>query len=159
MKKFLMIVLPPLVVFGVFALVIRLDRYYHEIRFELISEGTMHSLMAYFFFFWPLLLIDAVLTQLLITIPLWRWLKHKSRATKIGAISIWTLICLIFSLAVSYAMWGSMDYFDQWMKSCFVMMMVQLFYWLVVILTLYFVDHNPKLNQPPTPSDRVSPEL
>ena len=146
MKAFLKVFLPPLIAFAIFAAETKVDSLYHEMRFELISEGTFHSLMAYFYYFGPLLFIVALLTQYVIVLPVWRRVKHKKGA-RVTMLILLAFICLAFSVAVSYLMWGSVEYLHNWFDSCLIMMGVQTGYWLIDLLTLYLLDREPKLTK------------
>jgi hypothetical protein len=144
MKGFFKVFLPPVLTFSIFWAVIKIDSLYHQIRFEHISEGTLHSLMAYFFYFAPLLFLVALLTQFLLVIPIWNRIKNRPSAKKVALI-ILIVICFIFSVAVSYLMWGSVRYLSSWIRSCLIMISVQLFYWFINVLILHLLDRNSKV--------------
>jgi hypothetical protein len=140
MRGFFKIFLPPIAAFVVFTVIIKLDAMNYHFRFGQISDGTIHSLMAYFHFFWPLLFADALLTQAVIVIPLWNRLHHATIKTRITTIILLVVTCLIFSLGVSFMMWGTLDYLLNWLRSFIVMVGVQLIYWFIVLSLLSMLE-------------------
>jgi hypothetical protein len=132
MRSFFKVIVPPSAAFIVFAVVIKLDSFNRSFSFGQISDGTIHSLMAYFYFFWPLLLVDALLTQIVMVVPVWNRLKNGSALGRAIAISVLVTVCILFSLGVSIIMWGSFNQFGHWFRSFIVMNCVQLIYWIVV---------------------------
>ena len=97
MRKLLKVILPPLVGFAAYFLAVRYSSVYFSLRIDEMGEGTIMAFMAYFRFFMPLLFVVAILTQLLIVVPVWDRVFLKSKTGKFVSSLILYLICLFFA--------------------------------------------------------------
>ena len=71
MRNLLKVLLPPFIGFAAYFVAIRYSSVYFTLRIDEMGEGTIESFMAYYRYFLPLLFTVAVLTQLLIVVPVW----------------------------------------------------------------------------------------
>jgi len=140
MKKLYKIVLPPLAAFLVFWVLIRFGPLAKHIGgLPDIGNETLYGLMDYFKLFTPLLFVTAVLTQLLIIIPLWR--KILSRAHRLMNILIFVcVITTVLSGMLSYLIWDKATGVSHLFVIFLFMAAVQAFYWLIDFGVLYWLD-------------------
>jgi len=140
MKKLLKVILPPLVAFLIFAALVK----YGPVAKHLggladIGNETLYGLMDYFKIFGPLLLLTALLTQLLIVLPLWRNVlssHHRMFVTLLGV----CLFTVLLSAAISYIIWDKVTGTSH-LGTIFVFMAgVQVFYWVINFGVLYLLD-------------------
>ena len=95
--------------------------------------------MDYFKIFAPLLFLTALLTQLLIIIPLWRRILKK--AHKLTNILIFVCATTtVLSAAVSYVIWDKATGTGHLISIFLFMAGVQVFYWLMNFGVLYLMD-------------------
>jgi hypothetical protein len=144
MRKLLKILLPPFIGFAVYFLTIRYSSVYFTLRIDEMGEGTIEAFMAYFRYFLPLLFTVAVLTQLLIVVPVWDRVFLKSKRGKLTSLLILIIICLIFAAGISYPIWDTAS--GEWhlVKVFLFMTAVQLLYWAVNLFVLYFLTAKPE---------------
>jgi glucan phosphoethanolaminetransferase (alkaline phosphatase superfamily) len=145
MRSLLKVLLPPFIGFGAYFLAVRYSSVYFALQIDKLGEGTVESFMAYFKYFMPLLFVVAVLTQYLIVVPVWDRLFLKSNRGKIISIIVLCLICLLFAAFISYCIWDRQS--SRWhvVKVCAFMTSVQLVYWTVNLVALYFLDPKPEV--------------
>ncbi len=143
MRKLLKVLLPPLIGFAAYFIAIRYSSVYFTLRIDEMGEGTIESFMAYYRYFLPLLFIVAVLTQLLIIVPVWERVFLKSKTGKFISLLILCFICLLFAAGISYAIWDEQSGIWHLIKVCFFMTAVQLVYWAVNLFVLYFLNKKP----------------
>jgi hypothetical protein len=143
MRKLLKVLLPPLIGFAAYFIAIRYSSVYFTLRIDEMGEGTIESFMAYYRYFLPLLFIVAVLTQLLIVVPVWERVFLKSKTGKFISLLILCFICLLFAAGISYTIWDEQSGIWHLIKVCFFMTAVQLVYWAVNLFVLYFLNKNP----------------
>ena len=100
--------------------------------------------MAYFRYFMPLLFIVAILTQLLIVVPVWDRVFLRSNTGKFISLLILCLICLLFAAGISYAIWDKAS--GEWhlIKVFLFMTAVQLIYWFVNLVVVYLLAKKPE---------------
>jgi len=139
MRKLLKVILPPLVGFAAYFLAVRYSSVYFTLRIDEMGEGTIVAFMAYFRFFMPLLFVVAILTQLLIVVPVWDRVFLKSKAGKFVSLLILYLICLFFAAGFSYTIWDRQTGVNHLLKESFFMTAVQLVYWIVNLFVLYML--------------------
>jgi len=101
-----------------------------------MGVGNLVSFMAYYRFLLPLLFADAVLTQLLIVIPLWNNVLNKSRIFKTNVFVDVAFICLMFAFGISYAIWDAGSGVIHFFKTFIFMTAVQLVYWTINLFVL-----------------------
>ena len=144
MRSLLKVLLPPFVGFGAYFLAVRYSSVYFALRIDKLGEGTVESFMTYFKYFMPLLFVVAVLTQHLIVVPVWDRVFLKSNKGKLISVLILCLICLLFAAFISYCIWDPQS--GRWhvIKVCMFMTAVQLIYWTVNLIVLYFLDPKPE---------------
>lgn len=144
MRKLLKVLLPTFVGFVVYFLAIRYSSVYFTLRIDEVGEGTITAFMAYFRYFLPLLFTVAVLTQLLIVVPVWDRVFLKSTTGKFISLGILYLICQLFAAGISYAIWDShQSGVRHWIKVCAFMTAVQMVYWAVNLFVLYLLTKKP----------------
>lgn len=142
MKKLLKIILPPLTAFFIFWILIKFRPLAKHIGgLPDIGNETLYGLMDYFKLFTPLLFITALLTQLLIIVPLWR--KILSRAHRLMNIMIFVCaVTTILSAIVSYLIWDRATGTGHLFVIFLFMAAVQAFYWFVDFGVLYWLDRS-----------------
>lgn len=140
MKKLLKIFLPPFAGFVIFAALIKFGPFAKHIGgLPDIGNETLYGLMDYFKIFTPLLFATAVLTQLLIIIPLWR--KILSRSHRLMHILMFVcIVTTILSAGISYLIWDSATGAGHLISIFLFMSVVQVFYWLINFGVLYRID-------------------
>ncbi|MFI5158049.1 MAG: hypothetical protein ACHQF4_04240 [Sphingobacteriales bacterium] len=142
MKKLYKIILPPLAAFFIFWMLIKFRPLAKHIGgLPDIGNETLYGLMDYFKLFTPLLFLTALLTQLLIIVPLWR--KILSRAHRLMNILIF--VCVVTTLLsgiVSYIIWDKATGSGHLFVIFLFMAAVQAFYWLIDFLVLYWIDRD-----------------
>jgi hypothetical protein len=140
MHKLLKVILPPLVAFAVFLVVVKLNMADHALGLSNISDGNIYSLMAYFKLFAALPLVVALLTQLLIIVPLWNGLLLKPFVAFVLAFIIIALICVVFASGLSYIIWDQSQGKGPFIKFIVYFTFVQVAYWAIIFLILYLLD-------------------
>jgi len=131
MKKLLKVLLPPFAGFLVYFFMVRYSSHYFELRIDEMGAGNLLSFMAFYRYLLPLLFTVAVLTQLLLVIPIWRNVVTKSTATKVLEALSLVFICLVFAAGISYAIWDKQDGVHHLLMQFAFMTTVQLGYWLI----------------------------
>lgn len=140
MRKLLKVVLPPLVAFAVFLVIVKFNMAKHELKLSTISDGNIYSLMAYFKLFAALPLAVALLTQLLIIVPLWNKLLLKSFWAFLLTFFVIALICVGFAVGVSYTIWDQEQGMRPFIMFIWYFTLIQLSYWAIIFLILYLLD-------------------
>jgi hypothetical protein len=144
MRKLLKVLLPTFVGFIVYFTAVRYSSVYFTLRIDEMGEGTITAFMAYYRYFLPLLFTVAVLTQLLIVVPVWDRIFLKSNTGKFISLGILYLICQLFAAGISYAIWDShQSGVKHWIKVCVFMTAVQMVYWTVNLFVLYLSTKKP----------------
>jgi hypothetical protein len=140
MKKLLKVLLPPLIAFMVFLVVVKFNMAHHSLALSNISDGNIYSLMAYYKLFAPLLFVVALLTQLLVIVPLRnKLLLMPGRAYVITFFAV-AIICLVFSTGVSYTIWDQEQGIAPFERFIGYFTIIQLNYWAITFLMLYLLD-------------------
>jgi len=140
MKTLLKVILPPLVAFAVFLVVVKFNMATHTLELGTISDGNIYSLMAYFKLFAALPLVVALLTQYLIIVPLWNKLLQKSVGAFLIAFFAIVLICIIFATGVSYIIWDQSQGIKPFTRFIFYFTVIQINYWAIIFFILYLLD-------------------
>jgi len=140
MKKLLKILLPPFVGFAFYFVGMRYSAHYFDLKIGQIGTGTLQGFMAYYRYVLPLLFGAAVLTQLLIAIPVWDKILLKPGSSRFWAIFFFVFVCLIMAAALSYPIWDRVSGTYHLLKVFLFMLAVQLFYWAVNFITLVIIE-------------------
>lgn len=154
--KLLKVLLPVLVDFGIFALVVYLNMPDHPMRIGEIGNGNLYSLMAYFHLFWGLLLADGILTQYLIIIPLWEKARHQGPGFRFKIGAFIALVCVLFAGALSYIIWAPEDGYEPLLAFWWYMIEIQAVYWLINFLVLYLLDRKQPVENPETEEAEIA---
>jgi hypothetical protein len=142
MRKLLKVLLPVLIDFGIFWVVVEYNMPDHPMKLIEIGNGNLYSLMAYFHLFWPLLLVVGILTQYLIIVPLWDNKAVKSlKARIIIGIGI-AVVCAAFAGAISYIIWDTSEGREPLLSFWWYLSEIQLVYWVVTFIILYLMDRR-----------------
>jgi formate/nitrite transporter FocA (FNT family) len=140
MKKLLKVILPPFIGFFIFFAGVRYSTVYFTLKIDEMGLGNLKSFMAFYRYTLPLLFLVAVLTQLLIIVPIWRSLVEKTAADKVNLIIDLFFICFVFALGISYAIWDPQRGIHNLVKLVGFMSAVQLVYWSINLLILYLLE-------------------
>ncbi|HVV55597.1 MAG TPA: hypothetical protein VHC47_09745 [Mucilaginibacter sp.] len=143
MRKLLKVILPPFVGFAVYFIAVRYSTVYFSLRIDEMGEGTLKSFMSFYRYLLPLLFTVAVLTQLLIVVPVWDKVRHKSLAGRIVGFLVLCFICLIFAAGISYLIWDKQTGIAHFVKVCIFMAGVQIGYWIINMLVLLLLSKKP----------------
>lgn len=139
MKKLLKVLLPVLIDFGIFWVVVKYNMPDHPMKLIEIGNGNLYSLMAYFHLFWPLLLVVGILTQYLIIVPLWDSKgAHSLKARVIIGICI-AFICIAFAGSISYIIWDPTQGRKPLLSFWWYLSEIQLIYWVITFVILYLL--------------------
>jgi len=139
MKKLFKILLPPFIALSVFFIAVRYSPYYFELKPNKMGDGNLESFMSYYRYVLPLIFLTAILTQVLIFIPIWdRVIEKPFRAKLIMLLGI-CLVCLVLSAGIAYAMWDNFSR-KHLINLCLFMTGVQVVYWLMNIVVMYLID-------------------
>ena len=142
MRSLLKVLLPPFIGFGAYFLAVRYSSVYFALRIDKLGEGTIESFMTYFKLFMPLLFLVTVLTQHLIVVPIWDRVFLRSNRGKLISSLILCFICMLFAALISYCIWDRRSGVWHVIKVCAFMTAVQLVYWTVNLIVLYFLDNK-----------------
>lgn len=140
MKNLLKVLLPPFIGFALYFIAIRYSPGYFALKFGQIGSGTLAGFKAYYRFALPLLYTIAVLTQLLIIVPVWNHLVQRSAARRLWIFFFVIVVCSIMAAAISYAVWDEATGEHRLIKTFVFMDVVQLVYWAINFLTLMLID-------------------
>jgi len=140
MKKLLKVILPPFIGFSLYFIGVRYSPDYFDLTIGQIGTGTLAGFMAFYKYALPLLFFIAILTQLLIVIPAWNSLVHRSGRAKIWSVFFLVLVCLLFAAGISYLIWDHADGTDRVVKTFLFMSAVQLVYWLINLFVLSVIE-------------------
>ncbi len=105
-----------------------------------MGMGNLQSFMAYYRYTLPLLFTVAVLTQLLVVVPVWRSLLKRPIANRVNVLTDLCFICLLFAFGVSYAIWDPEHGINDLVKLAAFMSAVQLVYWLINLAILFLLE-------------------
>jgi hypothetical protein len=138
--RFLRVILPPLVAFLVFAVIIKYNPLHHSFEgLSDIGDGSAAGLITYYKIFAPFQFVIALLTQYLIILPLWdRILEHHRRI--IGTFIGITIVCIIAAGGIAYMIWDRAVGTEHLIHITLFMTGVQLFYWLTNFLVMFVMD-------------------
>lgn len=136
MKKLLRVLLPPFVGFAIFFMAVRYSGLYFTLKFNEIGSCGLTGFMSYFRYALPLLFTDAVLTQLLITVPLYGYLKGKTMALKLSVGLDMFIVCLLFASLIGYAIYDETDSVLCLAKVITFLTGIQFLYWTINLLVL-----------------------
>lgn len=140
MKNLLKVLLPPFIGFALYFVAIRYSPGYFALKIGQIGTGTLAGFKAYYRYALPLLYIIAVLTQMLIVVPIWNHIVRRSLTRKLWIVFFFVMICSVMAAAISYAIWDQATGEHRLIKLFLFMDAVQLVYWAVNFLTLTLTD-------------------
>ena len=140
MKKLLKVLLPPFIGFSLYFIGVRYSPDYFDLNIGQIGTGTLAGFMAFYKLALPLLFTIAVLTQLLIVIPVWNRVLTRSRAGVVWALIWLLLICIIFAGGISYLIWDTATGTHHLVITFLFMTAVQLGYWAINLITLIIIE-------------------
>ncbi len=147
MRKLLMIILPPLIGIAGYFIAVRYSGVYFDLRTDEMGDGTIHSFMAYYRYFMPLLLVIAILTQAVVVLPIWnKARKYQNVWSKLLDLVSLVYICFIFAGGISYLITDTQHGLRHFLHVTLFMTAVQLGYWMIDLLILYLL--SPKKLQP-----------
>jgi hypothetical protein len=140
MKKLLKVLLPPFIGFFLYFIAIRYSSHYFDLNIGQIGTGSLEGFMAYYRYALPLLFIVAILTQLLIVVPVWNKVLLKPASARFWAIFSFVFVCLIMAAALSYPIWDKVTGVHHLLKIFLFMSAVQLVYWTINFITLIVIE-------------------
>ena len=138
MKYLVKVILPPLFAFWIFAVLIKYSSL-HQVGMESAGEESVRGLISYYKIFAPAQIAIAILSQILIGIPLWRKIVA-SRSAAISIFSVLFVICAIFAFGIAYVIWDPATGRERLYSIGFFMAAVQWYYWTADFLALYLLD-------------------
>jgi hypothetical protein len=140
MKYLVKLILPPLFAFWAFALLIKYSPVFHHVNAaENMGEDSVYGMISYYKIFAPVQIVIALLTQLLIAMPLWKKIVGRPMSA-ITIFSLLVLICTIFAFGIAYIIWDPDTSSSHFIDIGLFMAGVQLFYWVVNFLIMYLLD-------------------
>jgi len=140
MKKLFKIVLPPFIGFSLYFLGVRYSPEYFNLTIGEIGTGTLAGFMAYYKYTLPLLFVIAILTQVLIIIPIWNSVIMRHTAARLTALIVLVFVCIIFAGGISYLIWDKTTGAHFLIRTFLFMTAVQLVYWLINIGMLIIIE-------------------
>jgi hypothetical protein len=140
MKKLAKIILPPLIGFALYFLGVRYSPQYFNLTIGEIGTGSLEGFMAYYKFTLPLLFVVAVLTQVLIIIPIWNGVITKRSFAKLSAAITLLVVCALFAAGLSYLIWDQTTGLHFFIRTAIFMTAVQLVYWVINIGVLIIIE-------------------
>ena len=140
MKKLLKVIVPPFIGFSLYFIGVRYSPDYFDLTIGQIGSGTLAGFMAFYKYALPLLFFIAILTQLLIVMPAWNKLVHRSGRAKFWSIVSLILVCLIFAAGISYLIWDKTTGTHHLVKTFLFLTVIQLVYWAINLFTLLVIE-------------------
>lgn len=138
--RFLKVILPPLIAFLVFAVIIKYNPLHHSFEgLSDIGDGSASGLITYYKIFAPFQFVIAVLTQYLIILPLWDKILRKGRAA-ISIFIVMTIVCVLAAFGIAYMIWDRAVGTEHLIHITLFMTGVQLFYWAINFLVMFLFD-------------------
>ena len=155
MRKLLKTLLPPFMGFAIYFLAIRYSSIYFSLKIDEMGEGTVKSFMAYYRYLMPLLFAVAVLTQLLIVVPVWD--RVQSTGAKVSSWLVLIFICLAFACGIGYVIWDHTSGRGHLIRVCLFLTAVQLVYWVINISMLHILNEKETEDDEPA-TEKPGPE-
>jgi len=140
MKKLLKIFLPPFIGFLVFSVVINRTSLFSTLTAENLGHYSLQSFTTFYRYTMPLLYVVAVLTQILIVIPVWRGVAEKTWADRVNMIVDLCFVCGLFALGIGYAIWDAQTGTHTLVRLVAILSGIQLAYWFINLLVLLILD-------------------
>ena len=138
--RFLKVIIPPLLAFVIFALLMKYDPSKYSLEgLSDIGDGSASGLITYYKIFAPFQFIIAVLTQYLIIMPLWDRILRKHRSA-LAIFICMILVCLAAASGLSYVIWDRAAGTQHLMHIIEFMTGVQVLYWAINFLMLAILD-------------------
>lgn len=152
--RFIRVILPPLVAFTVFAVIIKYNPLRHSFEgLSDIGDGSAAGLITYYKIFAPFQFVIALLTQYLIILPLWDKILVRHKAA-IGIFTGILLVCLIAAGGLAYIIWDRAIGVEHLFHIGLFMTGVQLFYWLINFLVMLLLDWNTFYKRHTKPAEK-----
>ncbi|HVW95790.1 MAG TPA: hypothetical protein VHA56_07465 [Mucilaginibacter sp.] len=140
MRKLLKVLLPPFTGFLLFFAGVRYSSVYFDLKIDEIGMGNLKSFMAFYRYALPLLFMVALLTQLLIVMPVWRKLVKTTLANRINIIIDICFVCVVLAFGISYTIWEPETGVNKLVKLTAFMSGVQVIYWSINLWILYLLE-------------------
>jgi hypothetical protein len=140
MKKLLKVVLPPFIGFSLYFIGVRYSPDYFDLTIGQIGSGTVAGFMAFYKYALPLLFFVAILTQLLIVMPVWNKMVRSGTSTRIWTSVTFIIICLLFAGAISYLIWDRTTGVNHLIKTFVFFSAIQLIYWAINLFVLWGIE-------------------
>lgn len=143
MKKLIMVILPPVVVFLLIDVIIKyaVHYVYPASGISTIGDGTPEGLMTYYKTFKPFLFVIALLTQATIALFIWKrivWFPKTAFWRILGLI----FLCAVLAIGLSYVIWDHATGTGRFIHICWFMTAVQAGYWLINFALLRLIDYK-----------------
>jgi hypothetical protein len=119
---------------------VRYSPQYFNLTIGEIGTGSLEGFMAYYKFTLPLLFVVAVLTQVLIIIPIWNGVITKRSFAKLSAAITLLVVCALFAAGLSYLIWDQTTGLHFFIRTAIFMTAVQLVYWVINIGVLIIIE-------------------
>jgi hypothetical protein len=127
---------PPAVGFLVFAVIVLLYSFIYPMHLGDMGKGNLHAFMTCFYYCWPLYFLTALLTQGLITVPLWEAARGWGVKERDVAVIVSCMVCGVFAGGIAYIIWDRHTGYWHLAGLTFIMLLVQLAYWIINIFVL-----------------------
>jgi len=133
---------PPFVAFVAFGLIVVLHSFIYPMHLGDMGKGNLHAFMACFYYMWPLYFITALLTQWVLALSIWDSVKHWRIMGKDAIVTLSCLVCGGFAGAIAYIIWDKQTGHLHLAWLAFIMLMIQLAYWIMNIFVLILFDEG-----------------
>jgi len=140
MKKLLKIILPPFIGLSLYFIGVRYSPDYFDLTIGQIGTGTVAGFMAFYKYALPLLFFVAILTQLLIVMPVWNKMVRSGTSARIWTSVTVAIICLLFAGAISYLIWDRSAGVNRLVKTFVFLSAIQLIYWAINFFVLWGIE-------------------
>jgi len=138
---------PPFVAFVAFGLIVVLHSFIYPMHLGDMGKGNLHAFMACFYYCWPLYLITALLTQWVIVLSVWDAAKEWRILGKDAVVTVCGFVCACFATGIAYVIWDRHTGYWHLAWLAFIMLMIQLTYWIMNIFVLILFDEG-KIKMP-----------
>jgi len=146
---------PPFVAFVVFGIIVVLDSFVHTMHLGDMGKGTLHAFMACYYYMWPLYFLTALLTQWVVTLSVWDSVRHWRIMGKDAIVALSCLVCGSFAGGIAYAIWDKQTGRLHLVWLAFIMLMIQLAYWIMNVFVLMLFDEG-KIKLPHLPEKKAA---
>lgn len=133
---------PPFVAFVMFGLIVVLHSFIYPMHLGDMGKGNLHAFMACFYYCWPLYFITALLTQWVIVTSVWDGVKSWRMLGKDIVVMVCAFVCFCFAAGIAYVIWDKQTGRLHLAWLAFIMLMVQLAYWIMNIFVMILFDEG-----------------